>query len=65
MNKLDYQIKEYVEQNYLGWALKMKKTGIYLKFIAEHTALNFTTPQIFTLIDQEYQTYDDNFQNLN
>ena len=54
-----------MEENYPGWILKMKKTGVYLKFVSEYAALDYTTNQIFTLIDQEYQTYDDNFQNLN
>ena len=63
---MEKKIMEHMEKEYPGWANKMKLTGVYLKFVSEYaSAKGYTAAQIFTAIAQEYQTYDDNYENLN
>jgi len=62
---VEKKIIKYLENNYPGWVLKMKKTGVYLEFVSKHSNPNLTPEVNFTNIDQEFQNFNDNLENLN
>ena len=62
---MEKKVREYVETQYPYWAINLMRKGAYLKFIENHSNIKNTTEENFTMIDQTFQSFDDNSENLN
>jgi len=62
---VEKKVKEYLESQYPYWVVNIKRAGAYLGFIEKFSNPNNTPEENYTMIDQEFNSFDDFIGYLN